>query len=486
MNKRLVLNLVSRVNIVICFIMLVPLAWAMLDGPESAESRAFMITILGGMILGYIVLRRFPVGDEDFTHISAKDGLAVVGLSWVCASAVGAIPFYLSGSTASYTDAFFETVSGFTTTGASIMTDIEALPRGILFWRSLTHWLGGMGIIVLSVALLPALGRGAYQFYRAEAPGPTAERLRPKMSETAKTLWTVYFIFTLAETVLLMAGGMPLFDALCHTFGTMATGGFSTRNASMAAYGPYIQWVVILFMFMAGTNFLLHYQALRGRVGVFFTSEEFRIYLSLVTGGIILFTVLLSFNTGYVTEKIFRDAAFQVIAIITTTGYVTADFNLWPGLLKIILVLLMFVGGCAGSTGGGMKVVRVFVALKTGYRSIVQAIFPNAVLPVRIDSRPVSDIYIFGAVSYFVIYVFLFATGTVCMTLLESTDLVTSFSASIAALSNIGPGLGRVGAVENYAWISDPGKWMLSFLMLAGRLELYSILVLLLPATWKR
>lgn len=486
MNKRLVLNLVSRVNIVICFTMLVPLAWAILDGPESAETRAFMITILGGMILSYLVLRRFPVRDEDFIHISAKDGLAVVGLSWICASAVGAFPFYLSGSAACYTDAFFETVSGFTTTGSTIMTDIEALPRGILFWRSLTHWLGGMGIIVLSVALLPSLGRGAYQFYRAEAPGPTAERLRPKMSETAKTLWTVYFIFTLAETVLLMAGDMPFFDALCHTFGTMATGGFSTKNGSMAAYGPYIQWVVIFFMFVAGTNFLLHYQALRGKVGVFFTSEEFRIYLSLVTGAIILFTVILSFQAGYLTEKIFRDAAFQIIAIITTTGYVTADFNIWPGFLKIILVLLMFMGGCAGSTGGGMKVVRVFVALKTGYRSIVQAIYPNAVLPVRIDSRPVSDIYIFGAVSYFVIYVFLFAVGTVGMTLLESTDLVTSFSASIAALSNIGPGLGRVGPVENFAWVSAPGKWMLSFLMLAGRLELYSILVLLIPATWKR
>ena len=248
MNKRLVLNLVSRVNVVVCFTMLVPLAWAILDAPGSAETRAFMITILGGMMIGYFVLLRFPIKDEDFIHISAKDGLAVVGLSWICISAVGAFPFYLSGSVTCYTDAFFETVSGFTTTGSSIMTDIEALPRGILFWRSLTHWLGGMGIIVLSVALLPSLGRGAYQFYRAEAPGPTAERLRPKMSETAKTLWTVYFIFTLAETVLLMAGGMTLFDALCHTFGTMATGGFSTKNASMAAYGPYIQWVVILFM----------------------------------------------------------------------------------------------------------------------------------------------------------------------------------------------------------------------------------------------
>ena len=486
MHKRLVFNLAFRINIVVCFTMLWPLLWAVIDDPGSAETRAFIITILGGLLVSYFLIMLLPLGEKDLSHIGAKDGLAVVGISWVVASAIGACPFFLSGATATYTDAFFETVSGFTTTGASIMTDIEALPRGILFWRSLTHWLGGMGIIVLSVALLPSLGRGAYQFYRAEAPGPSAERLTPRMTETAKTLWTVYFLFSLAETALLMAGGMSLFDALCHTFGTMATGGFSTRNASMAAFSPYLQWVVIAFMFMAGTNFLLHYQALRGRLGVFFKSEEFRTYLGAITFCTLLFTALLSLRSGALSESVFRDATFQVVAIITTTGYVTADFNLWPAALKMLLVFLMFLGGCAGSTGGGMKIVRVHIAVKTGFRSIVQAILPNAVLPVRMDSRAVSNIYITGAVSYFVIYVVLFALGTLFMTVFESTDLVTSFSASIAALSNIGPGLGGVGPMENYAWISAPGKWMLSFLMLAGRLELYSVLVLFLPLTWKK
>lgn len=486
MHKRLVLNLVARINIMVCLTMMAPFLWAAVDDPRSAETQAFIVTILGGMLLSYLVFTRLPPREEDFAHISAKDGLAVVGLSWIAISAIGALPFLLSGSTATYTDAFFETVSGFTTTGASIMTDVETLPRGILFWRSQTHWLGGMGIIVLSVALLPALGRGAYQFYRAEAPGPTAERLRPQMAETAKTLWMVYFLLSLAETILLMAGDMPLFDALCHTFGTMATGGFSTKNASMAAYGPYIQWVVILFMFMAGTNFLLHYQALRGKVGAFFSSEEFRTYLFLILGSAALFTTVLTLEAGFLQEKIFRDAVFQVVAILTTTGYVTADFNVWPALLQAVLVTLMFLGGCAGSTGGGMKIVRVHIALKTGFRSILQAILPNAVLPVRMDHRAVSHIYLLGAVSYFVIYMLLFALGTLLVTIFESTDLVTAFSASLASLSNIGPGLGQVGAVENYAWISKPGKWILSFLMLAGRLELYSILVLLVPATWKK
>jgi trk system potassium uptake protein TrkH len=486
MRKRLVFNLAFRINIVVCFTMLWPLLWAVIDDPASAETRAFIITILGGLLVSYFLIMLLPLGEKDFSHIGAKDGLAVVGISWIVASAIGACPFFLSGATATYTDAFFETVSGFTTTGASIMTDIEALPRGILFWRSLTHWLGGMGIIVLSVALLPSLGRGAYQFYRAEAPGPSAERLTPRMTETAKTLWTVYFLFSLAETALLMIGGMSLFDALCHTFGTMATGGFSTKNASMAAYGPYIQWVVIAFMFMAGTNFLLHYQALRGRIGIFFKSEEFRTYLGAIAFCTLLFTAFLSLRSGGLSESVLRDATFQVLAIITTTGYVTADFSLWPAALQMLLVFLMFLGGCAGSTGGGMKIVRVHIAVKTGFRSIVQAILPNAVLPVRMDSRAVSNIYITGAVSYFVIYMVLFALGTLFLAVSESTDLVTSFSASIASLSNIGPGLGGVGPMENYAWISTPGKWMLSFLMLAGRLELYSILVLLLPLTWKK
>lgn len=486
MHKKLVINIISRILLVVSFTMLIPLGWAILDDPSSAESRAFIITILLGFAIVVVVRKLFPASGDDFDVLGAKDGLAIVGLSWIAVSFLGALPFYLSGVTPTFTDAFFETVSGFTTTGATILTWIEGQPRGVLFWRSLTQWLGGMGIIVLSVALLPAIGRGAYALYRAEAPGPTAERVRPRMKETAKTLWTVYFILSAVETLLLLAGGMPLFDALSHTFGTMATGGFSTKDASIAGYGSYIQWVIVGFMFLAGCNFILHYQGLRGKVKSYWRNEEFRVYLAIVLVLIPLFTVILALSGQGFSESTVRQSTFQIVSILTTTGYTTADFNLWPAFLKISLVCLMFVGGCAGSTGGGMKVIRVYIALKMGVKSIIQVILPNAIMPLKIDSKPVSDTYVVRAAAFFIIYMFLFVFGTVVMTITENTDLVTAFAASVACLSNIGPGLGQVGAVENYAWISPVGKWILSFLMLAGRLELYSILILFVPDTWRK
>jgi trk system potassium uptake protein TrkH len=486
MHKRLVFNIVSRILLVVSVIMLFPLIWAVVDDPASLETRAFVITITIGIAAAIITRRLLPARGEDFDVMGPKDGLAIVGLSWICISLLGALPFFLSGVVPSYTDAFFETVSGFTTTGATIIIHIEGIPRGILFWRSLTHWLGGMGIIVLSVALLPAIGRGAYQLYRAEAPGPAAERLRPRMKETAKTLWTVYFLLSMAETILLMAGDMPLFDALCHTFGTMATGGFSTKSVSMAAYGGYIQWIVILFMFLAGCNFMLHYQVLRGKVGSYFRNEEFRVYLALVLVCVPVFTLVLGITGRGFDEQVLRQAGFQVVSILTTTGYTTADFNLWPAFLKITLIMLMFIGGCAGSTGGGMKVIRIYVAFKAGFRSIIRSILPNAVMPLKVDSKPVPETYTAGAAAYFIIYMFLFLIGTMIMTVTENTDLITGFAASVACLSNIGPGLGNVGAAQDYAWISATGKWFLCFLMLAGRLELYSILILLVPAAWRK
>ena len=486
MHKKLVFNIISRILLVVSLIMLIPLGWAVLDDPSSAESRAFIITIVLGLVIVAVIRKIFPSSGDDFDVLGAKDGLAIVGLSWIAVSLLGSLPFYLSGVTPTFTDAFFETTSGFTTTGATILTWIEGQPRGVLFWRSLTHWLGGMGIIVLSVALLPAIGRGAFALYKAEAPGPTAERIRPRLKETAKILWTVYFILSALETLLFIGGGMPLFDALCHTFGTMATGGFSTKNASIAAYGGYIQWVIIGFMFLAGCNFILHYQGLRGKVSSYWRSEEFRVYLSIVLVLIPLFTVVLALGGEGFSESTVRQSAFQVISLLTTTGYTTVDFDYWPAFLKISLLILMFVGGCAGSTGGGMKVIRVYIALKTAVKGIFQTILPNAIMPLKIDSKPVSDTYAVRAATYFIIYMFLFVFGTGVMTITENTDLITAFSASLACLSNIGPGLGHVGPAENYAWVSPMGKWVLSFLMLAGRLELYSILILFVPDTWRK
>jgi len=464
--------------------MTLPLIWAIRDNINSLETKAFCLSSLIGIAITCICFFVFRLKKEDYRKINSKDGLAIVGLSWLFLSLLGALPLFLSGVVSTFTDAFFEITSGFTTTGATIFVDVESLPRGILFWRSFTHWLGGMGIIVLYIALLPALGTNAFQLYKAEAPGITAERIEPQIKETAKHLWGIYFLFSFLEVILLMAGDMPLFDSLCHTFGTMATGGFSTQNASMGAYSPYIQWVVIAFMFLAGTNFVLHYQMIRGRPKALLRNEEFRFYFVLVIVLVGTFSLVLK-QTGLSSEP-FRDAAFQVIAILTTTGYTTVDFDLWPHTLRFALVLMMFIGGCGGSTCGGLKLIRVILSIKVALRSIVQAVFPNAVLPIRFSAKPLSDKLVLAVVSYFIVFMCLFCLGTVLFLITESCDLVTAVTASISALSNIGPGLAKVGATQNFAWVSLPGKWLLTFLMLAGRLELYSVLILLAPSTWKK
>lgn len=484
MHKRFISNIVSRNILIVSFLMLIPLGWAFYDDPHSLEVLAFIQTISIGTILSVICIGLFRVRKKDYSRLNAKDGLAIVGLSWICLSALGALPLFLTGVVDSYTDAFFETTSGFTTTGATVLANVEAVPRGLLFWRSLTHWLGGMGLIVLYIALLPAIGTNAYQLYKAEAPGLTVERVEPRLKETAKYLWTIYFLLSFLETVFLMGGGMSFFDALCHTFGTMATGGFSTRNASIGAFNPYIQWVITVFMFLAGTNFILHYLAFRFKPNPYFRDEEFRSYFLLMAIAVGGFAFILWQTQASLSPV--RTSAFQVIAIATTTGFTVADFSLWPAALQFVLVLLMFIGGCGGSTGGGMKVVRVLLSVKNTFRAVVQAVYPNAILPLKFNKKPLSDRLITAMLTYVVIFLHLFFLGTVLFILLERCDIVTAITASIAALSNIGPGLGLVGPSGNYAWVSIPGKWLLIFLMLAGRLELYSILILFVPSTWKK
>ena len=385
--------------------------------------------------------------------LSRRDGFGIVTLGWVSASVFGALPYILTGTISDPVAAVFETMSGFTTTGASVLTALEEFPRGVLFWRAMTHWFGGMGVLVLCVAILPFLGVGGMQIYRAEMPGPSKDRLTPRIATTAKLLWGVYVLLCAVLTLLLCLGGMPLFDSLCHTFATMATGGFSTQTASVGAYNSvYFDVVIIVFMFLAGTNFALHYRAIAGRPLAYFRDSEFVYYLCFWAGA----CLLLTFNIwGQVYDSFWhsmRMAFFQGTSIMTTTGFVTADFNTWPNASRILLVLLMFIGGCAGSTGGGMKVVRVTIVLKKVRREIRRFIRPQGVWAIKLRRKPVDQSIVSHISAFFVMFVMLFALITYIMTFF-TPDIETAFSSVIATMGNIGPGLAGVGAIENYAEI---------------------------------
>jgi trk system potassium uptake protein TrkH len=419
-------------------------------------------------------------------NIGKREGYIIVSLVWVVFSIFGALPFVLSGAIPSFTDAFFETMSGFTTTGASILNDIESIPFGLLFWRSLTQWLGGMGIIVLSIAILPIFGIGGMQLFVAEVPGPTPDKLHPRIKETAKRLWVIYVLFTLAEVILLKIGGMNWFDAVNHSFTTMATGGYSTKQASIAHFNsPFIDYVITLFMFIAGTNFTLSYFALHLKFGKVFKNEEFKYYL----GFVLLFTVAIAFSLyhlqGFGIEKSFRDSIFQVVSIITTTGFATADYLQWSPFVIVMIFALMFFGGSAGSTGGSIKIVRVSLLLKNSYQELKRIIHPNAIIPVRMNGKSVSPAIISNILAFVVIYMLITIISTILISAL-GYDLQTSLGAVAATLGNIGPGIGLVGPIENYAHFPDIGKWFLSFLMLIGRLELFTVLILFSPAFWKK
>ncbi|MCF8304580.1 MAG: TrkH family potassium uptake protein [Bacteroidales bacterium] len=418
-------------------------------------------------------------------NIGKHEGYIIVTFSWVVISLFGAIPFILSNSIGNYSDAFFETISGFTTTGASILKDIESLPKGILFWRSLTHWIGGMGIIVLSLAILPILGIGGMQLFVAEVPGPTPDKIHPRITQTAKRLWGIYVMLTGIQTILLMFGGMNLFNALCHAFGTMATGAFSTQNTSIAGYSPYIQYVVILFMILAGTNFTIHYHALHRQFKKVRGNEEYRNYLFLLIGISLLVGGGLFFLSELPFEESIRTSLFQVVSIVTTTGYVTTNYLAWPMVLWVIIFLLMFTGGCTGSTGGGIKMVRQMLLFKNSTTELKRLVHPMAIIPIRLNRKVIPQNIIFNVLAFFVLYMLTFAFGTLFMSIL-GLDFQTAIGSVAATLGNIGPGIGGVGPVENYAAIPFVGKWFLSFLMLLGRLELFTVLILLSPAFWRR
>ena len=418
--------------------------------------------------------------------IGKREGYIIVSVVWIFFSFFGSLPYMFSKSIPAFHDAFFETISGFTTTGSSILNNIEELPHGILFWRSLTQWLGGMGIVVLSLAVLPAFGIGGMSLFSAESPGITPDKLNPKIKDTARILWDVYLIFTAAETILLMFGGMSLFDAVCHSFTTMATGGYSTKQASIAYWNsPYIQYVIIFFMILAGTNFSLSFFAFTGKPKKMFKNEEFKFYIIfiLIFTAIITVGLLITSQLGF--EESFRTSMFQVVSIITTTGYATADYLLWAPFLMAMMFLIFFIGGSTGSTGGGIKVMRIVLLIKNSYYELRRLIHPNAIIPVRFNKKSVNPQIITNVLAFFFFYV---TTFFVCSLLfmLFSDSFETAMGAVATSLGNIGPGFGTVGPAANFAHIPAAGKWFLSFLMLLGRLELFTIIVLFSPAFWKR
>lgn len=483
MSYRHVVHVLSLVLLALSAALLLPAAVAALY--RGGDAWAFLTTAAVSFLLG-LAGRHFTELERD---LNVREGYAAVGLAWLVIGTVGALPFVLSGTTDSTMSALFESFSGFTTTGATVFGDIEALPHGILFWRALTQWIGGMGIILLGIAILPFLGVGGMQLFRAEVPGPTPERLQPRIAQTAKLLWAVYAGLTAAEAVLLVAGGLSVFDAVVHSFTTMSTGGFSPRNASIAAYpSAFVQYVIIAFMYLAGINFALHYRALLRRTASYGRDPEWRLYtvvIVVVTAAVLLSTLALgAADDGPAAEAGFRDALFQVVSLVTTTGYITFDYELWSGGVQFILLLLMFMGGMAGSTAGGMKMMRVYVVLRHGLTELRKSLHPRAVILTRLGRKALPEDVLLNVLAFVLLYFTIFAAGALMLSLLGH-DLATAIGASASAIGNIGPGLGEVGAVDHYGWMGPASHATLIFLMVVGRLEIFTILVLFHPDLWR-
>ena len=482
MRWRFIFHVVGILVFYLGLAMLVPLLFGIYYNDESIIP--LLKTI--GITMGCGTLIFFLTRGATTHMMSQRDGMAIVALGWTTAGIFGALPFFLCPDGSSFTDALFESVSGFTTTGASILTNIEGLSKGLLMWRSFIQWLGGMGIIVLSIAILPFLGVGGMQLYKAEVPSPVPDKLKPRIRDTAMILWKVYLLFTLFETLLLMAGGMNFYDAFSHALTTMPTGGFSTKGASLAHFDSvYLDIVIIIFMILAGINFSLHYQLLKGRPMALLKDSECLFFIGTV--GVLTLLVTIDVH-GTVFEGIgqaLHHSTFQVVSIVTTTGYATFDYEQWPAMSQLILLLCMFLGASAGSTGGGMKCLRVMLCFKYCYKELFLLVHPRAVMHVKIGGKMVPGDVIRSVLGFLALYVGLYGLATVILAGM-GVDFVTSIGAVAATLGNIGPGFGAVGPVENYAQIPDPGKWILSWCMLLGRLEIYTLIIFLVPEFWRK
>ena len=478
MNYSIIRFILGRMLRIEALVLLVPALVSMIYQEHSGLT--FLLTAAFLMALSLLLGKR-PKNMVFY----AKEGFVIVALAWILWSAFGALPFVLSGSIPHFVDAFFETVSGFTTTGSTILQDIEALPKGINFWRCLTHWIGGMGVLVFVMAVIPLGNKGAMFLMRAEMPGPTCDKLVPKSRGTAKILYGMYIFLSGVEVVLLLAGGMDLYNAVIHTFSTAGTGGFSSMNASVAAFdSAYIDGVITVFMLLFGINFNLYYLLLLKNVRAVIKSEELRAYLGIVVGAIALITV----NILHLYEtplRALRYAAFQVASIITTTGFVTANYELWPELSKTVILLLMIIGACAGSTGGGMKVSRILILSKTIGKEIRQILHPKSVNVVKMDGKRVPGESIHGVYVYLICYLVILC-GSVLLVAVDNQDFTTNFTAVLTTLNNVGPGLARVGPIENFSHFSYFSKLILSMDMLVGRLEILPMLMLFAPQVWRK
>lgn len=481
LNLRTILRIIGLILFTEGFFMWFSIPVALIAGED--DSLKFL---LSGAITSGVGALAYFTNWKKAIELNSRDGYVIVTGGWILFSLFGTLPFILTGSIPSFTDAFFETISGFTTTGASILNNIEELSHGVLFWRSLIQWLGGMGIILLTLILLPFLGIGGMQLFSAEVPSPTPDKLHPHVKDTAKRLWLIYVLFTILETLLLWAGEMKFFDALCHSLTTMATGGYSTKQASIAFWdSAYIHYVITFFMFIAGTNFTLAYLAMHGKFKKVWRDEEFRWYLGFVGGFALVITLGLFLTSGKGLEQAFRSSIFQVVSIITTTGFATDDYLKWVPWMGVFIFILMFFGGSAGSTGGGPKIMRVVIMLKNSTMELKRMIHPNAVIPVRLNKFAVEERIVTNVLAFMAFYGILAIISMGILSVLGH-DLNTSIGAVAATLGNIGPGIGNVGPAQNYADFSIAGKWFLSFLMLVGRLELFTVLVLFSPMFWRR
>jgi len=482
-NIKVVFNVIGNLIIITGLLMATAIPFSLYY--DEGDLYPLILSSLTTLFFGLIVKLRTQKHKND--EVKKREGYLIVAFGWLAMTIFGSLPYVFSNAIPDYTNAFFETISGLTTTGATILNDIESVPKGILFWRSMTQWIGGMGIIVLTIAILPLLGVGGMELFASESPGPTKDKIHPRIKETAKRLWLIYFSLTAIQCVLLLFGGMDFYDAINHSLTTMSTGGFSTKQASIGHFdSAYIQYVVILFMFLAGTNFTLLYFGFKLNFKKFWINDEFKWYIAaiIVLCFVIFPTVYFVYGRADGVEASFRAVLFQVTSIITTTGYATSDYTLWGSFVTFLFFLLLFTGASAGSTSGGMKLVRIVLLMKNGFLEFKRRLHPNAVIPVHLNGIGVSQKIIYNLLAFVFFYLFLFVTGSIVVTFF-GVDFIDALSAVATSISNVGPGIGSIGPSFSFSHLPDGVKWVLSFLMLVGRLELFTITILFTPYFWR-